>query len=62
MLGVSIKYAGYMIITVLSGQLAGVVTGEWRRMQVSTYRAFISGIAVLILADLMIGGSRCFSN
>lgn len=61
-LGVSIGYAVYMIVMVLSGQLAGVFTGEWRRMQASTYRAFISGIAVLILAVLMMGGSRYFSN
>ena len=61
-LGVSIGYAVYMIILVLSGQLAGVVTGEWKLMQARTYRSFISGIAVLIFAVLMMGGSRFFSN
>lgn len=61
-LGVSIGYAVYMIILVLSGQLAGVATGEWKLMHASTYRSFISGIAVLILAVLMMGGSRYFSN
>lgn len=61
-LGVSIGYAVFMIIMVVSGQFAGIITGEWNFMRASTYRAFFSGIAVLLVAVLMMGGSRYFSN
>lgn len=61
-LGVSIGYAVFMIIMVVSGQFAGVMTGEWNFMRASTYRSFFSGIAVLLIAVLMMGGSRYFAN
>lgn len=61
-LGVSIGYAVFMIIMVVSGQFAGVVTGEWSLMRASTYRSFFSGIAVLLIAVLMMGGSRYFAQ
>ncbi len=60
--GVSIGYAVFMIIMVVSGQFAGVATGEWSFMRASTYRSFLSGIAVLLLAVLMMGGSRYFAQ
>jgi L-rhamnose-H+ transport protein len=59
-LGVSIGYAVFMITMVLSGQLAGILTGEWRLMPPTTYRAFVAGIVLLLIAVLMIGGSRYF--
>ncbi len=61
-LGVSIGYAVFMIIMVLSGQIAAVVTGEWSLMQASTYRPFVSGIVVLLVAVLMMGGSHYFAQ
>ena len=61
-LGVSIGYAVFMITMVLSGQLAGILTGEWRLMTPPTYRAFIAGIGLLLIAVLMMGGSRYFSR
>ncbi len=61
-LGISIGYAVFMIIMVVSGQLAGVMTGEWNFMQASTYRLFFWGIAVLLIAVLIMGGSRYFTN
>jgi hypothetical protein len=61
-LGVSIGYAVFMIIMVLSGQIAAVVTGEWSLMQASTYHSFFSGIAVLLVAVLMMGGSHYFAQ
>lgn len=61
-LGVSIGYAVFMIIMVVSGQFAGVMTGEWKLMRASTYGSFFSGIAVLLIAVLMMGGSRYFAN
>jgi L-rhamnose-H+ transport protein len=57
-LGVSIGYAVFMIIMVISGQIAGVMTGEWSAMRASTYRSFFSGIAVLLVAVVMIGVSH----
>lgn len=61
-LGVSIGYAVFMIVMVVSGQFAAVVTGEWSLMRASTYRSFFSGIAVLLMAVLMMGGSRYFAQ
>ena len=60
-LGVSIGFAVYMITATLVGQLAGVVTGEWKAMPSSTYRAFIVGIVLLVIAVLMVASSRYFS-
>ena len=62
MLGVSIGYAVFMITMVLSGQLAGILTGEWKLMTPPTYRAFIGGIGLLLVAVLMMGVSRYFSR
>lgn len=61
-LGVSIGYAVFMLIMVLSGQLAGAMTGEWKSMTSQTYRAFFSGIAALLVAVLIMGGSRYFAK
>jgi L-rhamnose-H+ transport protein len=61
LLGVSIGFAVYMITATLVGQLIGVVTGEWKGMPSSTYRAFIIGIVLLVIAVLMVASSRYFS-
>ncbi len=57
-LGISIGFALFTITMVLSGQLAGVVTGEWRLMPRSIYRTFFLGIGLLVLAILAIGAAN----
>ena len=59
-LGVSIGFAVYMITSTVSFQAAGLFTGEWRLMKPRTYRPFIAGLALLIIAVLTIGISRYF--
>jgi L-rhamnose-H+ transport protein len=61
-LGVSIGFAVFMITVILSGQAAGVVTGEWSQMKPKTYRPFVAGIGLLVAAVLAIGFSRYFES
>jgi L-rhamnose-H+ transport protein len=57
-LGISIGFGVFMITMIISGQLAGLMTGEWRFMKPGTYRSFALGVAILVLAVLTIGTSK----
>jgi len=57
-LGVSIGYALYMIVVILSGQLAAIFTGEWYLTRRVTSRLFGAGIALLFLAFIAIGAAN----
>ncbi len=61
-LGISIGFALFTITMILSGQLAAVVTGEWRFMQRSIYRSFFMGIGLLMLAVLAIGAANYYQT
>jgi L-rhamnose-H+ transport protein len=57
-LGVSIGFAMYMIAMILNGQLAAIVSGEWRLMRRRTYRLFAFGVSLLVVAVITIGTSN----
>jgi L-rhamnose-H+ transport protein len=57
-LGVSIGFGLYMIMIVVSGQLAAVFTGEWHFTRRVTSGAFGAGIALLVVALIAIGGAN----
>ena len=61
-LGISIGFALFTLTLILSGQLAGVVTGEWRFMPRSVYYSFFAGIGLLGLAILAIGAANYFQS
>ena len=57
-LGISIGYAAFMITMIISGQLAGLMTGEWHSMTPRIYRSFSLGVGLLVAAVLAIGTSK----
>jgi L-rhamnose-H+ transport protein len=57
-LGLSVGFAIFTIITIGCRQVAAVFTGEWHRMQANIYRSFAGGLACLFLAVLTIGASN----
>jgi L-rhamnose-H+ transport protein len=57
-LGVSIGFGLYMIMLILSGQLAAVFTGEWYLTRRVTSGSFGAGIAFLVLAFIAIGAAN----
>jgi hypothetical protein len=61
-LGVSIGFAVFMIMVIVSGQAAGLFTGEWNQMKPETYRPFVAGIGLLVAAVLTIALSRYFES
>jgi L-rhamnose-H+ transport protein len=61
-LGISIGFALFTLTLILSGQLAGVVTGEWRFMLRSVYSSFVAGIGFLVLAILAIAAANYYQS
>ncbi len=57
-LGISIGFAVFMITMIISGQFAGMMTGEWHLMNPKTYKPFVLGVGILVVAVVMIGASR----
>ena len=57
-LGVSVGFALFMITMILSGQVAAILTGEWRRMTRRTYMTSVAGVSLLVIAVLAIGLSK----
>jgi hypothetical protein len=43
---------------ILTGNVAGLLTGEWRQMEPSISRANLMGVAVLFLAVILIGAAN----
>jgi L-rhamnose-H+ transport protein len=60
-LGVSIGFAMFFIVLMLSGQLLGVLTGEWKFVAAQIYRPFAIGCSLLALAIFVFGASNFFS-
>ena len=61
-LGISIGFALFTITMILSGQLAAIVTGEWRLMERSIYRSFFLGVCLLVLAVLAVGAANYYQT
>jgi L-rhamnose-H+ transport protein len=57
-LGISVGFALFMISMILSGQIAGIVTGEWKLMKRRTYLTSVAGVSLLVLAVITIGFSK----
>jgi len=57
-LGVSIGWALFQIVMILTGNVAGLLTGEWRQMEPRISRANLMGVAVLFLAVILIGAAN----
>jgi L-rhamnose-H+ transport protein len=54
-LGVSVGWALFQITMILGGNLAGLMTGEWRQMEARIHKANLAGIVVLFLAMALFG-------
>jgi L-rhamnose-H+ transport protein len=57
-LGISVGFAVFMTAMILSGQIAALLTGEWKLVKRKTFMASIAGVGVLILAVIIIGLSK----
>lgn len=57
-LGVSIGWALFQILMILTGNVAGMLTGEWRQMETRISRANFAGVALLFLAVVLIGAAN----
>lgn len=57
-LGVSIGWALFQILMILTGNVAGMLTGEWRHMETRISRANLAGVALLFLAVALIGAAN----
>lgn len=60
-LGFSVGWALFQIMLILSGNVAGVLMGEWRQTPPRVSRANIAGVAVLFLAVLLLGAANYVS-
>jgi L-rhamnose-H+ transport protein len=58
-LGVSIGWALYQIVTILTLNVAGLLTGEWRQLELRISRVNLMGVAGLSLAVILIGAANC---
>jgi L-rhamnose-H+ transport protein len=57
-LGVSVGWALFQITTILAGNLAGIWTREWRTTPRSIFNVNLFGVAVLLLATVMMGAAN----
>jgi L-rhamnose-H+ transport protein len=57
-LGVSIGWALFQITLILSGNLAGIWTGEWRTSNKSIFNANLAGIGFLFVATAMMAAAN----
>jgi L-rhamnose-H+ transport protein len=56
-LGLSVGWALCQIILILTGNVAGILTGEWRQMPARISRINLEGVAVLFLAVIIIAAA-----
>lgn len=54
-LGVSVGWALFQITLILGGNIAGLMTGEWRQMEARIHRANLAGVIVLFVAMALFG-------
>lgn len=57
-LGFSVGWALFQIAMILTGNVAGVLAGEWRQTPAQVSRANVGGVAVLFLAVILIGAAN----
>lgn len=57
-LGFSVGWAMFQILMILTGNVAGLLTGEWRQTKARILRANIAGVTVLFLAVVLIGAAN----
>jgi L-rhamnose-H+ transport protein len=57
-LGFSVGWALFQITLILTGNVAGVLVGEWRQTPARVSRANIGGVVVLFLAVILIGSAN----
>jgi len=61
-LGVSIGWALFQITMILAGNVSGLLTGEWQRLESRIYRTNLAGVSVLFLAIIIIGAADWFAG
>ncbi len=54
----SVGWALFQIALILTGNAAGLLTGEWREMPARISRANLAGVVVLFFAVIMIGAAN----
>ena len=57
-LGFSVGWAMFQILMILTGNVAGLLTGEWRQTEARISRANIAGVILLFLAVVLIGAAN----
>src|SRR5581483_11515015 len=57
-LGVSIGWAVFQVMLLVSGNLSGILTGEWRSTSPRIFKANLAGVAVLLAATIMMGAAN----
>jgi L-rhamnose-H+ transport protein len=57
-LGVSVGWALFQITLIVSGNIAGIWTGEWRTSPKKTFNVNLAGVAVLFIATIMMAAAN----
>jgi L-rhamnose-H+ transport protein len=57
-LGVSVGWALFQVLMILTGNVAGMLTGEWRNVAPSISRANLAGVVILLAALVLIGAAN----
>jgi L-rhamnose-H+ transport protein len=57
-LGVSVGWALFNITLILSGNLAGLLTGEWKSVARRIFNGNVAGVAVLLVATVMMAAAN----
>lgn len=57
-LGFSVGWAVFQILMILTGNVAGLLTHEWRQIEPRISRVNLAGVAVLFLAVVLIGAAN----
>jgi L-rhamnose-H+ transport protein len=57
-LGFSVGWAIFQIAMILTGNVAGLLAGEWRQTPARVSRANLEGVAILFLAVILIGAAN----
>ena len=57
-LGVSVGWALFQVMLLISGNLAGIWTGEWRSSSTRIFNVNLAGVAVLLAATVIMGAAN----
>ena len=61
-LGVSVGWALFQVMLLVSGNLAGIWTGEWRYTARRIFHVNLGGVAVLLIATAMMGAANYLTH